>query len=42
MNSQEVKRKDEETKAKTKVYADTQFKAKPSRINVGNLVLVCH
>ena len=24
-----------------KVYTDTRFKAKPSRINVGDLVLVC-
>ena len=41
INSQEVKRKDEEAKAKMKVHADTQFKAKPSSINVGDLVLVC-
>ena len=40
INSQEVKRKDEEAKAKMKVHADTRFKAKPSSINVGDLVLV--
>ena len=41
MNIQEVKRKDEEAKAKMKVYTDARSKAKPSRINVGDLVLVC-
>ena len=41
INSQEVKRKNDEAKAKMKVHADTRFKAKPSWINVGNLVLIC-
>ena len=40
MNIQEVKRKDDKAKAKMNVHADAQFKAKPSRIDVGNLVLV--
>ena len=40
MNIQEVKRKDDKAKAKIKVHADARFKAKPSRIDVGDLVLV--
>ena len=40
MNIQEVKRKDDRAKAKMKVHADARFKAKTSRIDVGDLVLV--
>ena len=40
MNIQEVNRKEDEAKAKMKVHADVRSKAKPSRIDVGDLVLV--
>ena len=40
MNIQEVKRKDDKAKAKMKVHADARFEAKPSKVDVGDLVLV--
>ena len=37
----EVQRKDEKTKTKMKVHAETRSKVKPSKFEIGNLVLLC-
>ena len=42
VTTQEVKRNDDEGKAKIKVYADIWFKAKPSTIDIDNLVQALH